>query len=247
MNRLLSLIMLLALAPFARAMQPDVSAWARQQGAQEHRATLEIVTDVERSIESHSRSWTLRYALYQTFVPDSPARVTHGPMHIDGREVDARRVARLDPMRKLPPLQRTAARHATPAQAVARLRLTGEPTREGKFWRYDFAFPPPPNATNAPRGPSDSLSLWFYGSRRRPVGAIANPAGASQSERAADRRSDVCAARWTRPRRLAPHARRVRDGAQRPRLFVPHRRDAARARGRAVTIGQRPSHGRAQT
>ena len=160
MNRLVVLLALLALAPPLHAVQPDVSAWVRQQNAQERRAALEITTDVERSIESHRRSWTLRYVLSETFAPGEPRRVEHGPMHIDDREVDAQRVARLDPLRKLPPLQGVIARHSTPARAVARLRNAGRPVRDGELWRFDFAFPPAPNARPGP-GPSDSLSLWF--------------------------------------------------------------------------------------
>jgi hypothetical protein len=81
-------------------------------------------------------------------------------MHIDGREVDAHRVARMDPLRKLPPLQRVIARDLLPARAIGRLQLVRRPVRDGAMWRYDFAFPPPPNAPPKP-GPSDSLSLWL--------------------------------------------------------------------------------------
>lgn len=160
MSRLSVLFALLAFATEVRAIQPDVFVWAREQNVLERRATLEASIEVERLIESHRRSYALTYVETMTFAPGSPPHVEHGPMRIGDREVDARRVARLDPLRKLPPLQRVIAQHMSPARAVARLRLARQPVLEGAVWRYDFAFPSPPNAPSKP-GSSDSLSLWL--------------------------------------------------------------------------------------
>ncbi len=160
MNRLFVLFILLAIAPCAHAVQPDVSVWAREQGVRERQAAFEARIEVERLIESHRRASTLRYIRFETFAPGSAPDVKHGPMHIDGREIDARHVGRLDPMRKLPPLQRLIAQHLSPARAVLRLRLARQPVRDGASWRYDFAFPSPPDRRPNPAA-GDSLSLWL--------------------------------------------------------------------------------------
>lgn len=160
MNRLFILFLLVALAPSARAVQPDVLVWARQQSALERRAAFEASVEVERLMESHRRSSTLRYVRFETFGIGGPPQVEHGPMHIDGREVDAHRVARLDPMRKLPPLQRVIAQHLSPARAILRLQHSGQPVRDGAWWRYDFSFPRPPGERSE-TGTSDSLSVWL--------------------------------------------------------------------------------------
>ncbi len=161
MNRLSLLFALLALAPCARAVQPDVSGWARQQNEQSQRAVFEARVEAERLIESHRRSSTLRYVRFETFVRGGAPTVEYGPMHIDEREIDAHRASRLDPLRRLPPLQRVIAHSLLPSRVVGRLQPIRQPVRDGSEWRYDFAFPRADREREL--ASTDSLSLWFAG------------------------------------------------------------------------------------